>query len=386
MANWGPSTCSCGPGAIQADDLRCVLFDSGQVAGGFIGNVSGTVTQTFTGGRPDAAWAVHVESYTSTGAFIDDQMPALGRVSQAQLTFSFTPNALTSRVIVKGAISAYVGQSITFTGSGTYASDVYCALGTRAKPGVEGVVTLTPDLVLSILSAENFVWVGIQFFASILWQTIVVDNLCKGLPAQMPPLNLSSWNYSAATIMQVFQAIAWRSFCECVPGTPNPVPPPPPTATQPPSWPSPPNFTCDGADICATLVKIQQQLAAVAATQAATLELVTLVQRYDTPFAYIRGATHSNLSTEGVFAVPRIIGLELAVTSRGQKRLALGNPDYVYDLGWAALADGNGMIEEMRFTRDHQLWLPRHASDATRFQWAVQPDVVFSATELYAEP
>lgn len=128
-------------------------------------------------------------------------------------------------------------------------------------------------------------------------------------------------------------------------------------------------------------------MAALAATVAADYQIDTLSQRYSTPFAYIKGAVHSGLTLEGGFAVSRLLGVQVEVTSRPADRPTLrGNPPYVVDLGWLTIVGPDGIFEERRLSRDQFLWLPRDMPQALRFQWSLFADVAIRVTELEAEP
>jgi hypothetical protein len=116
-------------------------------------------------------------------------------------------------------------------------------------------------------------------------------------------------------------------------------------------------------------------------------QLLTTVQRYKAPFAYIRGATHSGVSGTGATAISRLIGYQLVVTARpGAHRVSGGNPSYIYDLGWVSVSDADGMIEEKRLTRDSMLWFPQLGQLATSFNYFLQSGVTISWTELQPEP
>jgi hypothetical protein len=116
-------------------------------------------------------------------------------------------------------------------------------------------------------------------------------------------------------------------------------------------------------------------------------QLLTTVQRYKAPFAYIRGPTHSGVSGTGATAISRLIGYQLAVTARpGAHRVSGGNPSYIYDLGWVSVSDADGMIEEKRLTRDNMLWFPQLGQLATSFNYFLQSGVTISWTELQPEP
>jgi hypothetical protein len=112
-----------------------------------------------------------------------------------------------------------------------------------------------------------------------------------------------------------------------------------------------------------------------------------LLQRYGKPFAYIKGAVHAGLSTTGTLAIDRLLGVQVDVTaSPAGHTVKLGNPSYLYDLGWLSVVTPDGFIDEVRLTRDHQLWQSRLFPMALSVNWALQAGVTITLTELHAEP
>lgn len=115
-------------------------------------------------------------------------------------------------------------------------------------------------------------------------------------------------------------------------------------------------------------------------------QLLTTVQRYKVPFAYVQGATHSAVSGTGATPISRLVGVQMVVTAQpATKRTSLGNPSYIYDLGWVSVSDANGMIEEKRLTRTNLLWFPELAPVASSFNYFLQSGVTINWTELQAE-
>lgn len=203
----------------------------------------------------------------------------------------------------------------------------------------------------------------------------------------MPTLDPVLQNNGLGSLLQAFKATAWPFYCACVPGTPPPINFPPPVFVPPPTWPTSPVFSCSPSDLCATLVAIQKQLNQVATQVGSGLQLTTLLQRYELPFAVIPGAIHSGLSGVGQFAVSRLIGIELDVTSDVSGNVQLpGVPTYVKDLGWMGWSIPSGMLAERRVARQHELWMPLQAAGSTTFGWNLSPGVVVSVRELEAEP
>lgn len=260
-----------------------------------------------------------------------------------------------------------------------------CAFGTRAKGSSPLTPILTPDLLDVILAPLGLLWRAIVY-APLQYSPINVERLCSRPP---PPLVLDlsvGGLESVVRIQQDLDAVAWPYFCECVPGTPSPVPFPPPSAVQPPSWPTPPTFPCDPADLCGTLSLLRQEVAALRATVGSVYQLATVTQRFGTPFAYIPGALHSGLVGEGELPVPRIVGVHARIVSPPPSKVLEGNPDYWWNQGWMSIGNEQGMLQEQRLSRQDHLWLPDQAPAATRFRWALPSGVVLDLRELYAEP
>jgi hypothetical protein len=179
----------------------------------------------------------------------------------------------------------------------------------------------------------------------------------------------------------------WPNLCECIPGTPTPTPFPPPTQTEPPGWPAQPTFSCSNADICTTLLDVQRQVAALGATLGEVAQLTTFIQRYQLPFAYIRGATHHATEGPGSFAISRLIGMQaLASFPADGHPILEGNPPYQMSKSWMAIQDSSGLLGEKRIVRHSQIWLPPDFATATSFSYELEPGVEVDFTELEAEP
>jgi hypothetical protein len=138
--------------------------------------------------------------------------------------------------------------------------------------------------------------------------------------------------------------------------------------------------------LCSSISAIRQQVYAIAAQQQTTAELVTLLQRYGLPFAQVPGAFHNGLTGESGFSISRLIGFQVDIAARPTTGPVLpGNPDYLWDMGWMAISDSNGLIEEKRITRDLFTWLPRSCQTATAFTYFLFPGVSINVRELQAE-
>jgi hypothetical protein len=262
---------------------------------------------------------------------------------------------------------------------------VPCAYGTRLTSGAQFVYYLTPGFIDVILGARGLAWLA-PVFTAFWFTTINAQDLCGALPPPWPTINLHTLETTYDSALKMLKAIMWPYVCECVPGTPAPSTPIPPSATQPTGWPAYPTFSCSNTDLCAAVLGIQKQLAAMQERLGQDLGLTTLIQRYRVPFAYIKGAKHSNLSASGSFSIPRCIGVLVEVKARTSETTLAGNPPYLWDVGWMSILTADGTIEERRLVRTTQLWFPQTMQDATTFGFFCTTGTVIDVTELYAEP
>jgi hypothetical protein len=115
--------------------------------------------------------------------------------------------------------------------------------------------------------------------------------------------------------------------------------------------------------------------------------LVTLVQRYLLPFAYVNGATHSGLTGAASFAISRLLGVHVSLTTiPNYIGVEINTPNALFDVGWISAMDGDGTIHQVRITHQDMVWMPRHFQECTTFGYHLNPGVVASVTELQAEP
>lgn len=261
-----------------------------------------------------------------------------------------------------------------------------CAYGTEPKDGTVFFLILTAEILAVALAEVGMSWLGF-FLSAFIGTTIQVGGLCASLPPAMPAIDGSFFTASLETKKKLLDVILWSHFCQCKPGTPAPVPVPPPFAPQPPGLVLPPTPSCAETDLCAQVVLIRQQLAALSSTLSAVADVTTVTQRFHVPFEWIEGPTHPGLTEEGSFATSRMLGVRVTVTAKPEAPILRGNPDYQFNLGWLAIVDGTEqLLTEVRLTRLQQIWLPPLFAAAARFTWSLYPDVVINVTELYAEP
>ncbi len=117
------------------------------------------------------------------------------------------------------------------------------------------------------------------------------------------------------------------------------------------------------------------------------LQMVTLIQRNSVPFAYIPGASHSGLSADGTLTIPSCIGMLVTITTvPGYSGVELGSPNEIFDIGWFSWGTADGFGERVLIHKNPQLSFAEKASQFTRFGYSLNPGVVATIQELYAEP
>jgi hypothetical protein len=97
---------------------------------------------------------------------------------------------------------------------------------------------------------------------------------------------------------------------------------------------------------------------------------------------YKKSTVHSGLTSSGTIGSAGLIGIEVDITAAPATKTQPGNPPYIWDMGWLSLLTGDGMIDEKRLTRTHQLWLPQLGGLATTWGYYFNPGVTATITEL----
>lgn len=371
---------------MTPDGRFATLFDTGQVPAGSFHRISGTSHCSFTGGRNDAAYDIRATAFASNGDQIELVQLVQQRLVSPDSNWNYNVPLGATRVLIQWLMVLYQGQTATNVSSGTFDQAGFCQFGTRLNGTAQAAVVLTETILSAALQARGVAWLY-PALTPLIGTAIDVLALCGTGPPQLPALGPDIFKASPSELLQVFEAITWSNFCECIPGTPTPTPYPPVAPVQPPNFPAAPTFPCDPADLCASLSQIRATLNSMQGVLANTYQLTTFLQRYQLPFAYINGAVHSNLTGQGGFATSRLLGLRIEVQTRPDQGLVLrGNPPYLWDMGWLSVVDNDGMLEEKRLTREDQVWFPEQMPAALRFQWDLFDGVVVRVTELQAEP
>lgn len=99
--------------------------------------------------------------------------------------------------------------------------------------------------------------------------------------------------------------------------------------------------------------------------------------------AYTLGTVHAGLTGSASISVSGLRGVLVNITGGSPSRPPLvGNPPYLWDMGWISAMDNNGFIDEKRLTRTTQVWTPRLGTNATTIGYYLDPGVTATITEL----
>lgn len=276
-----------------------------------------------------------------------------------------------------------LGTTWSFTVTNSGVNPVYCQYGTEPQQLPAAFTLVTDELLATALSQYGLGWLA-PVLAPIVNTTLDVGALCGSGPGPAPTISSALWFANPFTLLDVTKFVLWPYFCKCIDGTPSPTPPPPPNFTQPPDWPRQTPLPCSDTDLCAYLVQLRELLFSISRAVGADFQLDTAVQRFAIPFAYINGAVHDGLAGSASFAVSRLLGLRVEVTSTPGVVLP-GNPAYLWDQGWLSVSDGGGMLQQKRITRTSMEWLPPSMQLATLVGYYTNPGVTIRITELRPE-
>jgi len=112
------------------------------------------------------------------------------------------------------------------------------------------------------------------------------------------------------------------------------------------------------------------------------------LQRFGTPYDVEVGTPHAGLTGAGAIALGdrRPIGLKYVLTTvnPGQP-IYPGNPPYMWNQGWLSIDNADGLIDELRVTRTAAEWFPPRMLLADSINYALDPGVTMTLTELFAQ-
>jgi hypothetical protein len=113
------------------------------------------------------------------------------------------------------------------------------------------------------------------------------------------------------------------------------------------------------------------------------LDIAEQILASSRPENYKYGTVHTGLTGAGTFAVADLAGFKVEITSGIPTNPQLpGTPPYEWSVGWMSVSSPDGMIDEKRITRQHQVWLSGVTPYATVFGYYLNPGFTINVTEL----
>ena len=259
-----------------------------------------------------------------------------------------------------------------------------CAFGTRIKPGMPAVQALDNVLAAAALALIPGAWWKQAIFG-FLGSQLDIHVLCAGPPPALDNISPTILINPGSAALEVLLATLWPYFCECVPGSPTPTPPPLPNPPKPPDWPPDPTYPVNPSNPCLDLTEVRQKLDQILRITQNDLELDRVVQRYTTPFATVDGPSFRGLTGSGTVAIERAVGLRVTLHESESALVIPSSPNYIWDQGWMSISDGGALLIQRRVARDVVHWFPPHCWLATVFGWFLQPGAALDVTVLLAE-
>jgi hypothetical protein len=386
-------------GPLGGPGNQALVFDTGQTAQ--IISSGSLSAASSVAGYSGSSWAVVVDWYDASDVLLS------GALNTGTLHYNTDPTASLSGSAPAGATRAAVYAesalnspdigSITLNGS--FTTTTYCGYGTQVQTSLPGIVTLLPNILLTIFGAVTDGWgaAAIGFFAG---QTLNLQNLCGSQRVAAVELTaadfiaMAGWPVTPLSVeatqkfWQWLLWAAWPYFCECVPGSPSPTSPPvviqpPPTGVRP----GPPvAISCTNNDLCSTLNSLALQLNALAQMLVTIRATDTLIQRQSVPFAYVPGTVHSGLSGTGTITVTDVLGLKVDSTSiPGYLSSNMAPVPSYFRLGELSMGTVDGWTRRVLVTHDPHLFLDIDG-DIDRVGYLFELGVVATITELVREP
>jgi len=117
------------------------------------------------------------------------------------------------------------------------------------------------------------------------------------------------------------------------------------------------------------------------------LQMVTLIQRQEVPFAFIARATHTDLTGTGQIDVQGLIGALIELTTVPDYIGRRGSdPEVLFDAAWWAWGTDDGLEPLVPIRYRGAIILPDNAGAYTRLAYILEAGVVATITELVREP
>lgn len=306
---------------------------------------------------------------TTASTSIPGTVPAAAPSSRLRV---YTDNVTTYPTTINVTIT------VTYSDAPT---PVPCQYGVRPKTSSPIVIPIVGTLIDLVLNHFSRPELGV-LFGSLVGSAMRIDTLCTTIPPVWPTIDIFSLLADDLQKLVLFQALAWHVLCECVPGTPPPVPFDQPTPVLPPDWPTYGPYPCTNSDICSTLLIILKRLDDLSQSQTHYSSSTTTIVAAPTTLAYTPGTIHSGLTGSGTISVSKLVGIRLELTAGIPGVELEGNPPYIWDVGWMSVSDGGAMLQERRITRSSAEWFPFEMQLASVWGYFFKGSEVGRMTEL----
>jgi hypothetical protein len=101
------------------------------------------------------------------------------------------------------------------------------------------------------------------------------------------------------------------------------------------------------------------------------------------PVGYTKGTVHSGLTGSGSIAVSKLFGVLVDITAGTPTTPQLpGVPPYEWSVGWISASAPDGMLDERRISRQHQVWAPSYMALVDSVGYFLNPGFTVNLTEL----
>lgn len=368
----------------------------------------GATTWSYTVSAPGAGHWIWLENWWTGGS-----LPPPGSVGCATGTYDNATSGATTHsrsgsLPVCTPVSTYMGVRIwsldpgpvvgTWSGTITFDDSAggLCAYGTEKKSSTDTVVDIGAGLIDVLGIAAGAPWAVGAIIAS-AGSKLYIDHLCTTLPPGDADIVDSDWSTPTSNpfvsvgtekILNKFNATAWNYFCQCKPATGGG---PPPVGPVTVNWNQPTSivnvYSPRASEVFITnqITNITNVLGGMQTTINNLTTIVNNLHDCSCLDSYVLGTTYAGLVDTGTLVVSDLVGVLVEVIEwPASNSVLVGNPGYLWNMGWMSIDNLNGMLEEKRITREQFVWIPAHMSLATSFRWFAYPGVTLRMTELRA--
>lgn len=116
------------------------------------------------------------------------------------------------------------------------------------------------------------------------------------------------------------------------------------------------------------------------------LQLVTLIQRQNAPFAYVAGTSHTALTGSGEISVQGLLGIKVTPSAiPNWAGITQGDPDTLWLDSWVNWGNLDGWIAREFLRSSPYLSMPQLAGQFTKVGYSLAPGLSVTITELKRE-